>query len=123
MIFEARSSIERAQSTTLHLPTTRLSGCVLLVENNDELADAQVALPKSFGLTVDLARTAEQAAGMAEATDSPYDLVLSDIVMPGSMNGVQLAYLLRANKPDLPVILITGYAGMAREATRAGFEC
>ena len=42
-----------------------------------------------------------------------FDLVVSDIVMPGGMNGVELARTIRARRPDLPILLVTGYAGSA----------
>jgi two-component system NtrC family sensor kinase len=121
LLFEARTPTVKAQESQLHAPTTAMSGCVLLVEDNDELAAAQESLLKSVGLRVDRARSADVAAAMAEMVDSPFDVVLSDIVMPGSMNGVQLAFRLRETKLDLPVILTTGYAGMVDEATAAGF--
>jgi CheY-like chemotaxis protein len=121
LIFEASSSSERAQTTLAHPAPTKLSGRALLVEDNDDLAEVQLLLLKSFGLSVDRARTAEQAAGLAEMIDSAYDVVLSDVVMPGSLNGVQLAYRLRTSKPGLPVILTTGYAEMAGEAKKSGF--
>jgi CheY-like chemotaxis protein len=121
MLFEARTPTVTARESRRQAPTTALSGCVLLVEDNDELASAQESLLKSVGLRVDRARSADVAAAMAEMVDSPFDVVLSDIVMPGSMNGVQLAFRLRETKPDLAVILTTGYAGMADEATAVGF--
>jgi DNA-binding NtrC family response regulator len=43
-----------------------------------------------------------------------FDLVLSDIVMP-EMDGIALARAIRARKPDLPVLLITGYSPTATE--------
>jgi len=45
-----------------------------------------------------------------------FDLVLSDIVMAGSMNGLELARAIREDHPDLPVILATGYSKAAEEA-------
>jgi CheY-like chemotaxis protein len=48
-------------------------------------------------------------------TGSPIDLVFSDIHMPGSMNGVELARRLRVDRPSLPVILSS--AGTAETAT------
>jgi CheY-like chemotaxis protein len=39
-----------------------------------------------------------------------FDLVVSDIVMPGGMDGAALANAIRARKPDLPVLLATGFS-------------
>jgi len=46
--------------------------------------------------------------------------VLSDVVMPGGMNGVSFAQYLRKNLPEMPIILITGYASHLRH--KHGFE-
>ena len=46
------------------------------------------------------------------------DLLVSDVGLPG-MNGRQLAELVRAGRPDLPILFVTGYAENA--AIRAGF--
>jgi CheY-like chemotaxis protein len=58
---------------------------------------------------------ADQALQALENED--FDLVISDIVMPGRYDGLTLARLLRETKPDLPVILVSGYAGEAGEAS------
>ncbi|MBN8905853.1 MAG: response regulator, partial [Rhodospirillales bacterium] len=51
------------------------------------------------------------------------DLVFSDVLMPGGMNGLVLAEELRAREPALPVILTTGYNDeMALDAPQGGFE-
>ena len=50
---------------------------------------------------------------------TPFDIVLSDVVMPGGMNGVSFAQYLQKNLPEMPIILITGYASRLRE-THAG---
>jgi DNA-binding NtrC family response regulator len=42
-----------------------------------------------------------------------FDLVLSDIVMPGDMDGAALANVIRARKPELPVLLVTGFSPSA----------
>ena len=42
--------------------------------------------------------------------DPEIELVLSDVVMPGGMSGLELARKLRLLRPELPVVLATGYA-------------
>ena len=49
------------------------------------------------------------------------DLVFSDILMPGGMNGVDLAYAIRQQYPHLPMLLSTGYSSSAQQALRQGF--
>jgi CheY-like chemotaxis protein len=59
-----------------------------------------------------------QAALGALANDRRIDLVFSDIMMPGEMDGLGLARELKRRRPDLPVLLTSGYA----EAARRGIE-
>jgi len=42
--------------------------------------------------------------------DPPFDVVLSDIVMPGGMDGIALARQLRVRYPQLPLVLISGFS-------------
>jgi len=53
---------------------------------------------------------------------SRIDAVFSDIVMPGGMNGFQLAYTLRKEFPDVPVLLTTGFSAAADVAQIRGIE-
>ena len=50
------------------------------------------------------------------------DLVLSDVMMPGGMNGADLAREIRKRRPGLPVVLMTGYIEAARSAMSEGLE-
>lgn len=92
---------------------------VLLVEDNDEVAAGTEALLQMMGHHVTCANDATSALEFVDAAraaragddDAPhFDLVLSDIHMPGAMNGIDLAEALQAREPGLPVILVTGYA-------------
>jgi CheY-like chemotaxis protein len=47
---------------------------------------------------------------------------LSDILMPGSLNGLDLAMMLRHQNPELPVLLMTGYAAQTGQAMASGFQ-
>jgi DNA-binding LytR/AlgR family response regulator len=49
------------------------------------------------------------------------DLVFSDIVMPGKLNGIELARAVRQRSPRIPVLLTTGYSAEAGEASAEGF--
>jgi signal transduction histidine kinase len=81
---------------------------VLLVEDNDEVAALTSEMLRGLGFRVQ--RTASAAAALRLLEEgAAADLVLSDIVMPG-MSGVELAAALKMRRPDLPVILTTGYS-------------
>jgi len=56
---------------------------------------------------------ADPAEGLARVELGGYDLVLTDLVMPGPLNGLDVAEILRRRSPDLPVIIISAVAGTA----------
>ena len=93
---------------------------LLLVEDNDELGQATEMLLTLFGYRVTRASSAEEAIELLDAGDIRFDVVLSDVVMPGGMNGVSFAQYLQKNLPGMPIILITGYAAHLRN--KHGFE-
>lgn len=62
------------------------------------------------GFRVLEASSADEAVAIVENIDVPIDLVLTDIRMPGSMDGLGLAKWLKANRPMMPVILASGHA-------------
>ncbi|HYF60537.1 MAG TPA: ATP-binding protein [Burkholderiaceae bacterium] len=95
---------------------------VLLVEDNLELAATTRSLLESFGARVVHAPSADAALETVAARAEPFDVVLSDIMMPGSMNGLALARHLRRRSPTLPIVLMTGYAAEIHGALAAGFE-
>jgi PAS domain S-box-containing protein len=90
-----------------------VSGTVLLVEDNPEVADASAGLLEQLGYVVRWVPDAE--AALQEIERDGINLVLSDIVMPGKMDGVKLARLIRERKPHLPVLLTTGYSSSAKD--------
>jgi signal transduction histidine kinase/ActR/RegA family two-component response regulator len=89
---------------------------VLLVEDDDEVAALTAEMLAQLGYGVTRAASPDAALG-ALSNGRTVDLVFSDIMMPGGMNGVQLAREIRGRRPDLPVVLTTGYPGA--EARRA----
>ena len=88
-----------------------VSGTVLLVEDNPDVASVSVTLLEQLGYSVRRAADAETA--LREIDYDGIDLVFSDIVMPGKMDGLALAHRLREIRPDLPVLLATGYSDAA----------
>jgi len=91
-------------------------GSILLVEDNDEVAMLVTEMLRELGYRVTRAASAQGALG-ALADEREIDLVFSDIVMPGTMNGMELAREVRRRRPGASVLLTSGYAGAAvREA-------
>jgi PAS domain S-box-containing protein len=87
------------------------SGIVLLVEDNPEVASVSAGLLEQLGYTV--RRVANAEAALREIELDGVDLVFSDIVMPGKMDGLGLARHLKATKPGLPILLASGYSDAA----------
>jgi signal transduction histidine kinase len=83
------------------------TGRILLVEDNEEVGQFAAHLLEQFGHEVELASSGEEA--LERALAEPFDLVFTDVVMPG-MTGLDLADRLAEQRPDLPVILTTGYS-------------
>jgi PAS domain S-box-containing protein len=84
---------------------------VLLVEDDPEVASASTGLLEQLGYSVLWAPSAEAALMTIEADG--VDLVFSDIVMPGALDGLGLARLIRQRHPGLPILLATGYSEAA----------
>lgn len=82
---------------------------VLLVEDNEELNRVTVGLLRSFSCEVLSAKDADEALQLF-GSGAAVDIVLSDVVMPGSMDGQALARELRARRPGLPIVLISGFS-------------
>jgi CheY-like chemotaxis protein len=107
----AEAGARHAAKPTLPPPEGR-GRRVLIVEDDDPVASMVGEILKSHGYDWVRAATAREALGTLEK--DAFDLVFSDIVMPGGMSGVDLARELRQRQPELPVLLTTGFSGKAR---------
>jgi len=97
-------------------------GCILLVEDNAEVAEVTRGHLEDFGFRVAHAPDAAAAREILRQGDPAIDLVLSDIVMPGSLNGLDLARAVRQEHGSrTPVLLTTGYSDDAQIAADEGF--
>ncbi|MEW6344038.1 MAG: ATP-binding protein [Paraburkholderia sp.] len=92
---------------------------ILLVEDNDEVAAGTEALLQMMGHQVTCVFNADTALRLFDDAHAkqartgellPFDLVISDIHMPGATNGIDLAEAVQAFETRLPIILVTGYA-------------
>ncbi len=85
---------------------------VLVVEDDDGVASMVLAMFEQMECRATRVASAEAALHVLERTGD-FDVVFSDVIMPGAMNGVELASNLKNLYPDLPIILTTGYSGSA----------
>jgi signal transduction histidine kinase len=84
---------------------------ILAVEDNDKVREATVRRLESLGYNVLAARTGSEAINLLESGEE-VALVFSDIVMPGSMTGYDVAKWVRSRKPGLKVLLTSGYSDL-----------
>ncbi|MBI2262434.1 MAG: response regulator [Caulobacterales bacterium] len=99
----------------------KFSGRLLLVEDDDAVATGVGHMLDDLGYRhVRVASAAEALATLDK--DSRFDLVFSDMVMPGQMDGLGLAQEVRRRMPDTPVLLTTGFSEAASAATGEAFR-
>jgi len=83
---------------------------VLVVDDDAEVREAMVAMLDELGYQVDEARSADDAlARLADRRQPAIDILLSDVVMPGRLDGVGLAEEVQRLYPTIPIVLATGY--------------
>jgi two-component system NtrC family sensor kinase len=131
------SAVGRGTVITLYLPCThetpapasagaqpqaemQPTGTAMVVEDNPEVAEVATAYFQQLGYTVKQVANAHEALTTL-GNDPKIDVVFSDILMPGGMNGMELGLAVRQLYPGLPVLLATGYSNSVRDAVQQGF--
>jgi two-component system, NtrC family, sensor kinase len=97
------------------------AGTVLLVEDDADVIEIARAYLRELGYTVKQAANAQAGLDLIER-EGEVDLLFSDILMRGGMNGLDLAQEVRRRFPGMVVLLTTGYSSSAQQAVREGFE-
>ncbi|MGZ8407672.1 MAG: ATP-binding protein, partial [Caulobacteraceae bacterium] len=96
-------------------------GRILLVEDDDAVASMVTDMLDGLGYRITRAANAE--AGLATLKhQGPFDLVFSDTVMPGDMDGIAMAREIRRKDPNQALLLTTGYSEAATAALNEGFS-
>lgn len=91
---------------------------ILIVDDDQEFMSACVRMLRSWDYEVSQALTGEDAVRMTQEGD--FDLILSDINLPGGPSGLEILRAMRARDKDLPVVLMTG--GPELETARLAVE-
>ncbi|HEY8670409.1 MAG TPA: response regulator, partial [Terriglobales bacterium] len=124
---ELKSTLGKGTTITIYLPkaatqldseraeeaSSKGNGTVLLVEDNPEVATVSTGLLEQLGYKVRWA--ADASAALEELDKAGIDIVFSDIIMPGKMDGVGLAKTIREKNPEMPILLVTGYSSSTLE--------
>jgi PAS domain S-box-containing protein len=95
--------------------------CILVVEDNEDVGQFSTELLQDLGYAIKWVVNAREALTVLAENELAFDLVFSDVIMPG-MNGVELAVVIRERYPGLPVVLTSGYSSVLAENAHRGFE-
>ena len=123
---DIESAVDKGTSVRLYLPRAQASAApaearrtaehgpggtevILLVDDNQALLAVTRRHLETLGYQVIAAMSAAAALAVLESREA-VDLLLSDVVMPGSMDGPELAKAARRIRPKLKVLFVTGYA-------------
>lgn len=93
---------------------------VLVVEDEVLVRLVIAEYLRECGYRVHEAANADEAVAMLKSPDVSVDIVFSDLIMPGSMDGFGLARWIRAHRPEIDVVLTSG---IDRSAEIAGTLC
>ncbi len=104
----AAASASHGMSPPEPVDTARRGGCILYVDDDDSLVFLASRLLRRNGFDVATSRSAEDALARVRAEPERFDLVVTDINMPG-LSGLEMARELRSLRPGLPVVLTSGY--------------
>jgi PAS domain S-box-containing protein len=122
------SEVDRGTAVRLYLPWTEpvhASGAklaetveplppgrtkILIVEDDNELRELHMQLVEALGYTACTAGTGVEAIAMFER-DAEISLLFTDILMPGGMNGYELAAEIRRRRPDMAILTTSGFPG------------
>jgi len=134
------SALNKGSTFTIYLPQAEVPSCqadgdtasseaaasgrghrILVVEDNEDVGKFSTELLQDLGYATRRADNAKQALALIAADELAFDLVFSDVIMPG-MNGVELATTIREQYPGLPVVLTSGYSSVLAENAHHGFE-
>lgn len=110
LLFKAHSSrpTERIRSEEPASLVTRGNATLMVIDDEPAILDAVARMLRDAGYKVRTAVSGD-LAWYSLKTDSSVDLVLSDVVMPGNLQGIDLARNIKESLPHIPVILTTGY--------------
>jgi CheY-like chemotaxis protein len=98
----------RANSREWDVDSILARKLILVVDDSEDIRELAAGHLQSLGYRVMTAPSGEEALELLDQSGA-VDLLLTDILMPGGMNGLQLINEVRKRIPDLPVLIATGY--------------
>jgi PAS domain S-box-containing protein len=94
---------------------------ILIVEDRVDVAELARSILEDFGYQTEMAANASEALELLDSA-TRFDMLFTDLVMPGGMNGAVLAREARKRQPKLKVLLTTGYSEALVERAEGGAE-
>jgi len=94
---------------------------VMVVDDDPAVLSYLTMVLKTIKFSPIVATNAAEAMMKFRAGEK-VDLLISDVRMPGGMDGFELARTIREEKPDLPILLISGYTDITDEETLGLFH-
>lgn len=94
-------------------------GTVLLVDDDQTVRDVTAEMLEAAGYGVVMVGTAAEAVATFRMEPDRFDILITDLVLTGGTSGIDLAVELHAARPDLPVLLVTGYSDALLDDRRA----
>jgi signal transduction histidine kinase len=104
--------VAESRRTLIPLRVANGGETVLVVEDDEDVLAMAVESLSDLGYKVLIAHDGEEALAIVRGSQQ-IDILFSDIVMPGGINGAQLAVEARRLRPDIKVLLTSGYTGAA----------
>jgi len=115
------ADISQQASNAPSIPQSAAHGCILIVEDNEMVGRFATDLLEDLGYSAVLAQDGLEALAILGDESRSIDAIFSDIVMPG-MTGIELAERVRAERPDMPIVLTSGYSHILAQEGAHGFE-
>ncbi|MCE3271219.1 MAG: response regulator [Ramlibacter sp.] len=116
------SELQPAPGGAAEAATGPIGKSVLLVEDNPEVAAVIVPVLQKLGCRVVHRDSADAAVEFLGQADVQVDLLLTDVVMPGGSDGIELVEHVKSRYPGLKVLVMTGYAERIDTIAAMGHE-
>ena len=108
MVFPVDGAQDGEADADAQAATESAKARILVVEDNEDVRELAETMLESAGYAVVSAPSGEQALDLLDGGGA-VDLVFTDVMMPGGMNGLQLADQVRVRRPGTPILVTTGY--------------
>lgn len=115
-VFMPAHAGETGTSALGHAAARKGTGRILFVDDEEGVLASGYGILKQLGYDIVTTSSPREALDMFKSGQDRFDLVLTDMTMPG-MTGIQLSNLIHGIRPDMPVILCTGYSEGLQEDT------